>query len=202
MSGHLGIIVVREHRDMAEHVVEAVGRLEIVELLARADEIADREHPFAEHREEHVIGNKPGNRDRAPAGAWAQDRVQPVDVGHAGVRQLEQADPVEERRDHAASEQLDLAREQQVPHRMVVGGERLPILRDDIILPASGPVVLARSFPGAFRISFWSWATKNPPRRPGGSRLVSELTRASAGPNLVGIIISGAGRAAVHCVAL
>ena len=32
---HLRIVVVREHRNVAEHVVEAVGRLEIVELLAR-----------------------------------------------------------------------------------------------------------------------------------------------------------------------
>src|SRR4051794_20392383 len=49
---HFGIIVVREHRDVAEHVVKAVGRLEIIELLAAADEIAHREHALAEHREE------------------------------------------------------------------------------------------------------------------------------------------------------
>src|SRR5438046_4448757 len=31
MLGHLGEIVMREHRDVAEHVVEAIGRLEIIE---------------------------------------------------------------------------------------------------------------------------------------------------------------------------
>ena len=122
---------------MAEHVVEAVGRFEIVELLALADEIADREHPLAQHREEDVVRNQPGHGDRPPAGARLEDRVQPLDVGNAGVRQPQQVDPVEEWRDHAAAEQIDLAREQQVPHRMVVVGKGLPILRDDIVL-ASG----------------------------------------------------------------
>ena len=59
----------------------------------------------------------------------------PSTSGTPGVRQLQQVDPVEERRDHAAAEQLDLPREQQVPHRMVVVGERFPALRDDIVLP-------------------------------------------------------------------
>src|SRR4051812_41974734 len=32
MPRHFGIVVVREHRDVTEHVMEAVGRLEIIEL--------------------------------------------------------------------------------------------------------------------------------------------------------------------------
>ena len=51
MLGHLGIIMMREHRDVAEHVVKTVGRFEIIELVAGADEIAHRKHALAEHRE-------------------------------------------------------------------------------------------------------------------------------------------------------
>ena len=47
MAGHLGEVVMGEHRDVTEQIVEAVGRLEIIELLPPANEIADREHPLA-----------------------------------------------------------------------------------------------------------------------------------------------------------
>ena len=80
-------------------------------------------------------GHEPRHRDRAPAGSRLQDGVQALDVGNAGVRQLQQVDPVEEGRHDARAEQLDLPREQQVPHRMVLGGEGFPALRDDIVLP-------------------------------------------------------------------
>ncbi len=135
VPGHLGIIVVREQRDMAEHVVEAVGRLEIVELVARADEIADRKNALRKHREEDLVGHQPRHRYRAPAGARRQDRVQPLDVGNAGMREPEQVDPVEEGGNDARSQQFDLPREQQVPDRMIFVGERFPVLRDDIIGP-------------------------------------------------------------------
>jgi hypothetical protein len=39
------------------------------------------------------------------------------------VRQPQKLDPVEELRDDAAAKKLDLAGEQQVPDRMIVGGE-------------------------------------------------------------------------------
>ena len=136
MLGHLGKIMVREHRDMAEQIVEAVGRLEIIELVAGADEIADREHALAQHGEEDRVGHQPRHRDGAPAGARLEDRVELPELGHARVRQPQQVDPVKERRDDAGAEQIDLAGEQQVPHRMVLAGERFPALRDDIVLPA------------------------------------------------------------------
>ena len=45
--------------------------------------------------------DQPGHRHHSPAGARRQDRVEPVDVGHARVRQPKQVDPVQERRHHA-----------------------------------------------------------------------------------------------------
>src|SRR5258708_29933035 len=49
MLGHLGKVVVRKHRDMAEQVVKAVRGLKIVELVASSDEITDRKDPLAQH---------------------------------------------------------------------------------------------------------------------------------------------------------
>ena len=95
-------------------------------------------HPLRQHREEDVVGHQAGHGDRPPAGSRLEDRVQPLDVGNARVRQLQKVDAVEERRNHAGAEQLDLAGEQQVPHRMVVVGEGFPALRDDIVRPVSG----------------------------------------------------------------
>src|SRR5689334_1917060 len=112
MLGHLGEIVMRQHRDVPEHVVEAVRRLEIVELVALADEIADREHPLGQHREEDFVGDEAGDGNGAPTRTRFQDRVQPLDVRYAWMRQPEQVDPVEEGADDARAEQLDLTREQ------------------------------------------------------------------------------------------
>jgi hypothetical protein len=66
MPGHLGIIMMREHRDVSEHVVEAVGRFQIIELLACSDEIADRKYTLRQHREEHVVRNQPRHRNGPP----------------------------------------------------------------------------------------------------------------------------------------
>ncbi len=87
MFDHLREIMVCEHGDMAEHVVEAVRRFEIIQLLAPADEIPDREQPFAEHGEEDGVGNQPGNRNDPPAGARLEDRVEAFDVRHPRMRQ-------------------------------------------------------------------------------------------------------------------
>ena len=59
MLGHRREVVMGEHRDMPEHVVETVGLLEIVELLARADEIADREDPLASMAKKMSSGTSP-----------------------------------------------------------------------------------------------------------------------------------------------
>ena len=69
--------------------------------------------------------------------------VQAADIGNTRMRQLQEIDSVEKWRDHAAAKQLDLPGEQQVPHGMILLGERLPALRDDIILPP-----LERPVPG------------------------------------------------------
>ncbi len=52
---------------MAEHVVEDVGLLQIIELVAPADEIARDEAAVGEMLEEHLVGHQPGHGDHLPA---------------------------------------------------------------------------------------------------------------------------------------
>ena len=102
---------------MTEQIVEAVGRLEIVELLAPADEVSDREDALAEHREEHRIGDQPGHRDGAPAGPRLEDRVQLAKLRYPGMIEPKQIDAVEKGRHDARAKELGLPLEQQVPDR-------------------------------------------------------------------------------------
>src|SRR5829696_3899777 len=66
-----------------------------------------------------------------------EDRIEPFHVRNAGMRQAQQVDAVQKGRNHARTEQFDLAREQKIPDRMVLGRERIPALRDDIVFPSS-----------------------------------------------------------------
>ena len=113
---------------MAEHVVEDVRLLEIVELRALADEVAGREAAVAEMLEEDVVGDEPRHRHHRPAGAAEQPLVQLAELGHAGMAEAQDLEALLERVHGAAGERLLLAREQQVPDRMLLGAERLPIL--------------------------------------------------------------------------
>ena len=116
-------------------------------------------------------GTRPGTATTRQPVLRRQDGIQPADVRHAGMRQPEQIDAVEKWRHHPRAQQLRLPREQQVPDRMVLGGEVLPALGDDDS-PATGgatsSLVIAScniwgSFPG----------NKKPAGRlPSGSRLV------------------------------
>ena len=78
---------VHQQRHVAEHVVEDVRLLEVVELVRLADEVAGREAPVREVLEEHVVGHQARHGDDLPAGALHQD------VGEAAeVRDLVRAD--------------------------------------------------------------------------------------------------------------
>ena len=96
VPGHLCEVVVSEHGNMAEHVVEAVRRLEIIELLPRTDEVADRKHALGQHRKEDVVRHQSRDRDRPPAGPGLEDRVEALDVRDARMGQAQKVDPVEE----------------------------------------------------------------------------------------------------------
>ena len=68
---------VGEQRHMAEHVVENVGLLQIVELGLGTDEGPGGKSPIGEMLEEGVVGDEPRDRDHAPA---CESRDTPAEI--------------------------------------------------------------------------------------------------------------------------
>ena len=106
---------------MAEHVVEDVGLLQIVELVGPADEIAGDEAAVGEMIEEHLVGHQPRHRHHLPAGGLHQPLGQFLEIGDAGLRQPQHVEPGKKLGRRPARQQLRLAREQRVPRRMLLG---------------------------------------------------------------------------------
>ncbi len=121
---------VGEHRYMAEHVVEHVRFLQIVELVGPADEIARDEAAIGHVVEEHIVRHQAGHRHDLPAGQAHQPFGQFLEIGDAGLGQLEHVEPAQIGLRRATGEQFRLAVEQRVPHRMLVRGIMGPVLRD------------------------------------------------------------------------
>ncbi len=122
---------------MAEHVVEDIRLLEIVELVRLADEVAGREAAIGKMFEENIVRNEARNGDDAPAGAFTKLPVELAEIRNPGSRQLQDLERLVERLHRASAKQSLLAREQRVPYPMVFVGQLVPMLRDRPI--GSGP---------------------------------------------------------------
>ncbi len=121
---------VGEHRDMAEDVVEDVGFLEVIELFGRADKIARGKAPVREVVEEDIVGDEAGHRDDLPPRRRRQARIEFAIIGNARLFEAQHVDAAQKGFGRAAGQHLRLAREEAIPHRMFVGGEGVPILRN------------------------------------------------------------------------
>jgi hypothetical protein len=87
--------------------------------------------------------------------------------------EAKQIDAVEKLRDDAGAEQVDLPREQQVPDGVVLVGERLPSLRDDIVLPMlDGPRLGLQLHWDFLRL----WNNKKPAERGAGGSEAGEMS--------------------------
>src|SRR5258708_1515917 len=123
---------------MAEDVVEDVGLLEVVELIALADELARREAPIGEMFEEHLVGNEARYRDDLPPGMLHQHVAQPSEVRDLVGADRQVAHPLHELLAGTAREQLRLTLEQRLPNGMLVGSIFLPALMLGTVAPV-GP---------------------------------------------------------------
>ena len=110
---------VGQHRHMAEHVVKYVGFLDVIERLARADEIAGGETSVRQMPEEHVVRDQHGHGNDAPTGQSAQFLRHGLKVRHASSPQIELFQPRQESAGRAPRQDVHLAREQVVPDRVV-----------------------------------------------------------------------------------
>src|SRR3546814_20661386 len=87
-SSDLGRGRQREHRAVAEDLVEDVGLLQVVEVLAPADESRRRELAPGQQGEETGRRDEGRHRLDAEAADLAQARIQFLEVGHALGQQI------------------------------------------------------------------------------------------------------------------
>ena len=126
---------------MAEDVVKTVRLLEVIELRALADEVADRKHAPFQHREEVLVRDQAGDRDAGETGERLEPDVELAELGNARMTEVEHFEPAAERIDQARPDRFHLPSEQHVPHGMILVGEMRPILWGDMPFPAGGFVV-------------------------------------------------------------
>ena len=100
---------------MAEHIVEHVRLLEVVDLVGRADEIARDEAAMGEMIEERLVGDQPGHRDHLPAGELHQPFGQRVEARDAGPVHAQEIEAGEKGGRHAPRQQRCLPCKQPVP---------------------------------------------------------------------------------------
>ncbi|MEI9992572.1 MAG: hypothetical protein WDM86_21390 [Rhizomicrobium sp.] len=85
-----------QHRHMAEHVVEDVRLLDIVELVGAPDELAGGKAAVGEVVEEDLVGHQRRHGDDAPAGQLLKPVRQPLEIGNGVGHQVEPLQPVED----------------------------------------------------------------------------------------------------------
>src|SRR5437588_3747038 len=100
---------------MAADIVEDVGLLEVIELVAAPDEASRRKASAGEIAEEDIVGNQAGHCDKAPPGGALEHLAQPAEIGDPGRGNPERSQPVEKLIAGPADQQPLLAFEKQPP---------------------------------------------------------------------------------------
>src|SRR5436305_12880061 len=116
---------------MAVDIVEDIRLLQIVELIAAADETSRWEAAARQEVEEYRIRHEPRHRDDAPPGRAVEDAAQFAEIGDALGGDFEAVQPVEVRGAGAADQQSLLPLEQQPPDRVLLSAVIGPVLLDD-----------------------------------------------------------------------
>ncbi len=124
-----------QHRDMAEHVVEDVRLLDIVELVGAADELAGGKAAVGEMVEEDLVGHQRRHRDHAPARQPVQIVRQPLEIRDVIAHQAEPLQPVQIFVAGAPRQHLGLPLIQRLPDRVLGGAIALPMLVNREIRP-------------------------------------------------------------------
>src|SRR5947208_1485334 len=115
---------------MAADIVEDVGLLEVIELIAPPDEAGRRKAAAGEIGKENLVRNQAGHRDDPPAGRGVEHFAQSSEIGDPVRGDPERAEPAEKLTTGAADQQPLLAFEQQPPDRVLFLAVILPILLD------------------------------------------------------------------------
>ncbi len=164
---------------MAEHVVEDVRLLQIIEARGGADEIAGGELAAGEMGEEYLVGQEARNRHDRPPRTGEQPLVQFVEIRNPRARQEQRVEPPLERGDGPAGELAALAGVEDVPDSVLLGPEALPALRNRPVLGgARRPRRPRRQGLGEIGEHWVSPHEKTPPGDPDGVGLKPGLLSA------------------------
>ena len=139
----VGLHVVGEHRigqqrHVAEHIVEDVRLLQVVELRARADELASGETAVGEVVEEHLVRHEARHGHDLEARARLQLDIDLGEVRNAAAVEVQRLQPAQHGGVSAVLQDVDLASIQEIPHGMFVSRIALPVLVDDMVIVARG----------------------------------------------------------------
>ncbi len=104
---------------MAEHIVEAVGLLQVIELLGLAHPPARGKAAVGQVLEEHGIRHQAGHRHHLPAGGAHQGFIELVEAGHAVALHAQRGQALQEFIADAAAQHRGLAVVELGPHRVV-----------------------------------------------------------------------------------
>ena len=121
---------VHQQRHMAADVVEDVGLLQVIELVAAPNEAGRRKAAAREMGEEHIVRHEPGHRDDPPPGRGVENIAQAAEIGNPVGGDAEPAEPVEILAAGASDEQPLLPLEQQPPDRVLLLAVLVPVLLD------------------------------------------------------------------------
>ncbi len=128
---------------MAEDFVEDVRFLDVVEMLALADERGGREGAFGQHREEPAERDEGRDRLDPPACFPGQDRRDIDALRHAVMRQVELSQSGEIRPCHMPLDRRQLTLEEVAPDGIllgVIGDETLRIRHLRLVFGGFGHV--------------------------------------------------------------
>ncbi|MNT26389.1 hypothetical protein D3C72_1619600 [compost metagenome] len=115
---------------MAEHVVEAVRLLQVVQLLGLAHPPAGREAAVGQVLEEHLVRHQAGHGDHLPAGGTHQGLVELAEVRHAVLFHAQRGQALQEFVADPALQHRRLALVQLAPDGVVGAGVAVHRLGD------------------------------------------------------------------------
>ena len=80
--------------------------------------------------EKHCVGDQPRHRDDLPPCRRHQPRIELAIIGNSRLFEPQHIDAAQKGLGRTARQHVRLTRKEAVPHRMFVGRESIPVLRD------------------------------------------------------------------------
>src|SRR5262249_28060281 len=123
---------VHQHRHMTADIMENIGLLQVVELVAATNKAGRRKTPGREEGEEHIVRNESRHCDDAPTGRAIEDVAEPAKIGDAMGRDAQAPQTLEILAASPVLQKVLLALEQEAPNGVFVIAIGVPVLLDRV----------------------------------------------------------------------